>query len=243
MMIDRMTPSKRPGGANAGTQRWESLLFCHWEIDAETLRPHVPAAMDLDTFQGRAYVGIVPFKMRDIRPSWLPRRLAFNFLETNVRTYVTHNDQPGVYFFSLDASSRLAVIAARIGWALPYHYARMSADGSGDAHRYHSVRRGGAAEHRVSFRLAEQLGPSVPESLEHFLFERYLLFVEKKGRVFCGQVHHEPYDVWTAEVTELADQLITAAGLPELGQRPALAHYSPGVDVEVFSIRDTGVMR
>ncbi|QEG01877.1 hypothetical protein Mal15_59580 [Stieleria maiorica] len=235
-MIDRLAPSQRPPGANSGTQRWESLLFCHWEIDPAQLRPHLPAAMELDTYDGRAFVGIVPFKMRHIRPSWLPHRFAFNFLETNVRTYVVHNDRPGVYFFSLDASSRLAVMAARIGWSLPYHFARMSSEQCGDEQIYQSVRRGGHAKHRVAFRVTDHLGPSVPDSLEHFLFERYLLFVEKNRHVYCGQVHHDPYDVWSAEVTEIDDQLVTAAGLPNPQQQPALAHFSPGVDVEVFAI-------
>jgi len=125
-MIDRTAPTRRPPGRNDGTQRWESLLFAHWEISTETLRPLIPKQLDIDTFQGAAYIGVVPFKMRNIRPRWLPKKFAFNFLETNVRTYVVYKDQPGVYFFSLDANSRLAVMAARAGWSLPYHHATMS---------------------------------------------------------------------------------------------------------------------
>lgn len=236
-MIDRLEPTMRPAGRNDGTQRWESLLFCHWEIAAEDLRTHVPAGLELDTFDGRAFVGVVPFKMCDIRPSWLPRRFAFNFLETNVRTYVTCNDRPGVYFFSLDASSRLAVLAARVGWSLPYYNATMQHQVTGPVLSYHSHRRGGHAAHHVGFEIGQCLGPSAPETLEHFLFERYLLFVQRKGVMHCGQVHHPPYEVWTAKVSEIEDDLISAAGLPDLGPMPCLTHYSPGVDVEVFAIQ------
>ena len=104
---------ERPSGPAAGTQQWRSLLFLHWEVAVDAMRSVVPPALELDLFEGRAFVGLVPFLMRHIRPRWLPKRLAFNFLETNVRTYVTYRGRPGVYFFSLDADSRLAVLAAR----------------------------------------------------------------------------------------------------------------------------------
>ena len=236
-MIDRTAPSNRPEGKSDGTQRWESLLFCHWEIDPEELLPHVPSGLDLDTFEGRAYVGIVPFKLREIRPSWLPKQLAFNFLETNVRTYVTYNGRPGVYFFSLDANSRLAVLAARIGWSLPYYHATMTASEVGQSISYASHRRGGRANHRVSFRIGDKVGHPPDGSVEHFLVERYLLFVEKKGAIHCGQVHHSPYEVWNAEISEIEEELVAASGLEKTGHLPCLVHYSPGVDVEVFEIR------
>ncbi len=236
LMIDRIAPTQRPGGRNAGTQRWESLLFCHWEVDPQVLRDALPRSLELDQWQGRGYLGVVPFKMRRIRPPWLPARFAFNFYETNVRTYVTHQGRPGVYFFSLDASSRLAVIAARLGWSLPYFNATMSSRDNGDSCVYESRRSRSAARHRVEFRRGEHLGVSQPDTLEFFLFERYLLFVERRRAVFCGQVHHSPYDVWNASVDTLEDTLVEAAGLPSPDRLPDLCHYCPGVDVEVFSI-------
>lgn len=235
-MLDRISPTQRPPGKNAGTQTWESLLLIHWEIPVDDLRPHVPADLKIDTFDGRAFVGVVPFKMRKIRPRWLPRFAAFNFLETNVRTYVVHRDRPGVYFFSLDASSLLAVAAARTGWSLPYHYARMSSEQEHELFAYHSERTSAGAGHHVWFRIDKELGPSAPGSLEHFLLERYLLFVQRRGQIYCGQVHHKPYQAHTAIIEKLDDQLLNAAGLPTVSPEPQLAHYSPGVDVEVFSI-------
>lgn len=234
--IDRIAPTRRPDARPAGSQRWESLLFCHWEVPTSQLRQLVPADLELDTWEGRAFVGIVPFKMRNIRPWWLPGAFSFNFLETNVRTYVVHRGRPGVYFFSLDASSMLAVWAAKIGWSLPYYYAAMSSDEDAGRIGYESSRHRGAACHQAHFRIGNQLGPSPPNTLEFFLFERYLLFVQRGGGIYCGQVHHPPYDVWTADLDSLEDSLLTAAGLSPEQSMPQLSHYSPGVDVDVFAI-------
>lgn len=236
-MIDRLEPANRPAGNNDGTQQWLSLLFCHWEISLEALRPHVPTGLDVDTFEGRAYIGIVPFKMRNVRPSWLPKRFAFNFLETNVRTYVTCNGRPGVYFFSLDANSRLAVHAARIGWSLPYFHAKMTERTEGETMSYASHRGGALATHRVSFRIGDRIGHPPMGSIEHFLVERYLLFVQRDGVICCGQVHHSPYEVWNAQVDTIEQNLIAASSLETIREEPCLVHYSPGVDVEVFAIR------
>ena len=235
--IDRIAPTQRPAGNNDGTQQWRSLLFCHWQIPIDDLRPLVPRRLEIDTFDGQAYVALVPFEMRAIRPRWLPHWLAFNFYETNVRTYVLHNGRPGVYFFSLDASSRLAVWAARQGWSLPYHHASMSGNIIDEQHSYISQRWPDRVDLLVKFRTGKAGECSRPGSLEHFLFERYLLFVEHRRQIFEGQVHHQPYEVVHAEIDELQERLLAAAGLPAPRRLPDLAHYSPGVDVEVFRIR------
>lgn len=237
-MIDRIAPTRRPAGKNDGTQKWRDLLFCHWAVPIESLRSVVPSQLEIDTFDGVAYVATVPFKMREIRPAWLPRRLAFDFFETNVRTYVVHNGRPGVYFMSLDASSRLAVWAARTGWSLPYFFADMSFDESGSHCIYESRRpANSSASHRVSYSVGETLGISKPGTLEHFLFERYLLFAERRERIFVGTVHHEPYGVSRANIKEFDDGLLEAAGILGLNRAPDLAHFSKGVDVEVFGIK------
>jgi uncharacterized protein YqjF (DUF2071 family) len=242
--MDRVAPTRRPTGSNAGTQRWRDLLFLHWEVDATALRALVPPQLELDLFEGRAYVGVVPFLMRGIRPSWWPGP-AFDFYETNLRTYVHHQgDSPGVYFFSLEASSWLAVQAARHGWGLPYHHARMTgADNEGrvkvgDELAYESVRRAGGAHSQVRCRIGEALPQPPLGSLEFFLLERYYLYNVRGGALHRGQVHHVPYPAHTAEVLSVSDGLIAAAGLPGVGTRPpAHVHYSPGVDVEVFSVK------
>ncbi len=235
-MIDRLAPTRRPNRRNDGTQRWESLLFCHWEVPVDVLRSVVPSQLQIDTFDGKAYVGVVPFKMRQIRPRWLPRPLALNFLETNVRTYVLYKNQPGVFFFSLDANSALSVTAARMGWALPYYRARMSCSQQGELLRYESQRRKGAGKHQISFRVTEDLGPSIPDSRDHFFLERYLLFTTRGATIQVGQVHHQPYHAHLAVVDTFHDTLVSAAGLPPLQRDPDFVHYCPGVDVEVFGI-------
>jgi uncharacterized protein YqjF (DUF2071 family) len=235
-MIDRIAPSRQPQGKSAGSQKWRSLLFMHWEIPVSVLRPLVPKELEIDTFEGRGYLGLVPFKMRDIQPNWLPRRMAWKFLETNVRTYVLHDNRPGVYFFSLDANSRLAVWAARAGWRLPYRFARMSSADNGEQFAYASARPGDGAAHHVCFRVGAEQGVASPGTLEHFLLERYLLFVVAGRKTMMGQVHHRPYPVHLAEVDELRDGLIEAAGFTGLPAIPDHVRYSPGVDVQVYPL-------
>lgn len=208
----------------------------HWAVPAKTLRPLVPAPLELDLYDGVAYVGVVPFIMQDVRPRRWPASLAFNFLETNVRTYVMHNDRPGVYFFSLDAASRLAVWAARRFWKLPYFHAEMSVVQEQDETLYQVKRRDTDVRHRVRYRLGELLDPLQPSSLEFFLLERYLLFVQRGHEIHVGQVHHAPYPAQHAEILDVEDELIKATGIDGCERAPLLAHYAAGVDVEVFGL-------
>ena len=115
--IDRITPTLRPSGLVVGHQRWRDLLFLHWPIPVAILRPLIPRQLEIDTYDGVAYIGLVPFWMTGVRPNWAPAQSAFSFLETNVRTYVysegCNGRDPGVYFFSLEAASAIAVAVAR----------------------------------------------------------------------------------------------------------------------------------
>jgi uncharacterized protein YqjF (DUF2071 family) len=224
----------RPDGKPAGWQNWRDLLFVHWVVPADALRALVPPQLELDLWEGRAYVGVVPFVMRDIRPSWLPGFMALDFLETNVRTYVRYRDRPGVYFFSLEASSLLAVKAARWGWGLPYFHARMAIERDDATIAFTTQRRDREApHHRVRYRPGRMLGASQPGTLAYFLLERYLLFSIRRGAVYEGQVCHVPYPAQEVEVLELSDELVAAAGLSP-GKAHDVAHYASGVDVEVF---------
>jgi uncharacterized protein YqjF (DUF2071 family) len=236
MVIDRLEPTRRPARRPSGFQEWRHLLFLHWAVPIESLRQFVPAPLELDLYDGVAYVGVVPFAMRYVRPRWCPRFLGFSFLETNVRTYVSYEGRPGVYFFSLDAASKIAVWIARRYWGLPYFHAQMDCQQSGDEFRYCSVRSGSAAHHRVCWRVGEEMGPSQLESVEFFFLERYLLFV-RQGKTICvGQVHHVPYPTRKAEIIELEDHLVSAAGIASCSDEPSFVHYSPGVDVEIFPL-------
>lgn len=236
-MIDRITPTKRPVERIRGYQKWRSLLFLHWPVPVETIRRLVPGSLEIDTYDGVAYVGVVPFSMFGVRPGWWPAAWAFDFLETNVRTYVVRDGQPGVYFFSLDAANGLAVWAARQFWGLPYFHAEMSLKTSGDEVTYHTKRHGTGAKHDVRYRVGQALEQSHPDSLEFFFLERYLLFVERRNTLYSGQVHHSPYPAHTAEVLEIEDTLLTATGISNCQGLPAFAHYSPGVDVEIYDLQ------
>lgn len=230
--LDRITPSVRPAGRRSGFQRWQELLFVHYVYPLESLRQLVPPELELDPWDDLGWVGVVPFRMRGIRPSWLP--FGIDFLETNLRTYVHYKGEPGIFFFSLEASSWLAVQAARRGWGLPYFHATMQSERRGERIDYHTTRRGGAAEAHYTFDIQGTPRSAVPGTLDHFLLERYVLFtVPRSGTVLRGHVHHTPYPMQAATLSTGTDSLVQAAGLPPIGP-PAAVHYAAGVDVDVF---------
>lgn len=235
--MDRIAPTRRPTGRAIGYQRWRALLFLHWPVPVEVLRPLVPARLGIDVFDGIAYVGLVPFAMEGVRPAWAPEAVAFRFLETNLRTYVHLDGQaPGVYFFSLDAASRVAVHLARLGWGLPYFFADMQLERHEDQVRYAMQRRGHQAPAlHVRYRIGEALEPARPESLDFFFLERYLLYAEHDG-LRCGQVHHAPYPAARAHIEALEENVIAAAGIERPDTAP-IAHYASGVDVEIFPLQ------
>jgi len=237
--MDRVAPSVRPEGKNAGTQRWRDLLFVHWPVPEALVRPLIPDRLSLDTHDGVLYVGIVPFAMFDVRPSWLPGFMDFDFLETNLRTYVhLDGDAPGVWFFSLEAASWLAVQAAKTGFGLPYHHAAMTMLKENDETVYETIRRSGSNPRFFArYTTGEYLGPSAPGTLQHFLLERYHLYAMQDGALKRGTVHHTPYPAHRATVLEVHDELMAAAGLPQPQGLPPVAHFSPGVDVEVFALQ------
>jgi hypothetical protein len=237
--MDRIAPTRRPAGDPQGYHSWQNLLFLHWEVPIEALRPLVPERLSIDTFEGRAYVGLVPFTMRDVHPAWCPPLPGISsFHETNVRTYVhLDGENPGVWFFSLDAANPAAVAAARVGWSLPYFYADMSLDVDGDRVDYRSRRHfsDGDAALGTSYRIGKALGAAAPGTLEHFLAERYFLYALDGGLLLRGQVHHTPYPLHEAHVERLHETLVAAARIPTHGP-PVSALYAPRVDVEVFPL-------
>ncbi len=225
-MIDRVAPTRRPTGPAAGFQKWRNLLFVHYALAPDVVRPLVPEGLELDLWEGRIHVGVVPFEMKDIRSSWMPRPTAMNFLETNVRTYVHHRGEPGVFFFSLEASSWLAVKVARNVWGLPYHHATMS----NGVREYRSTRKSDGAMLDAKWTLGgDELGPSTLGTYEHFVLERYLLFSKHREGLRKGQVHHVPYPAQRVTLERFEQTLF-----PKAAGEPFAAHFSSGVDVEVF---------
>lgn len=224
----------RPPGMPLMRMQWRSLLFMHWPVPVEVLRPLVPEALTIDTFDGVAWIGLIPFTMRDVSPVVLPRVPLpglTDFHECNVRTYVTH-DGPrggsGVYFFSLDAASRAAVWGARKFFHLPYFYARMSLQREGDVIRYAVDRqdhRSGPAHLRCVWRAKDELPTSQPGEFAHFATERYSLFtMDRKNHVRRCRIWHEPWKLRAAELLELDDTLIASAGINVPDHMPVLHH-------------------
>jgi hypothetical protein len=231
-------------GSPAGTQKWRNLLFLHWEVPVESLRALVPEPLAIDTFDGRAYVGVVAFEMHDVRPSRLLPAVptARDFEEVNVRTYVhLRGEHPGVWFFSLDAASALAVLGARAFFHLPYYHARMHTEGDGDGGIvYRSERHwegGTRAAIDVRYETGDDLGHAKEGTLEHFLAERYYLYaLTSGGTLLRGQVHHTPYPLRKARVVELHESLLAAAEVPRPRERVSEL-WSPGVDVEIHGLK------
>lgn len=185
--------------------RWQDLLFLHWSVDPEVLRPHLPDDLELETYDGQAWLGVVPFVMATTRFRWLPPvPTASYFPECNLRTYVRHKNtsnhggRPGVWFFSLDASSRLAVGGARLGFGLPYFHADMSCSRVDEQTHFESVRRdrrGPGATFSASWRTRGDALVAEDGSLDQFLTERYCLYAKHLGRLVCGEITHQPWQL------------------------------------------------
>lgn len=246
--IDRIAPTRRPSRRVVMHQSWRDLMFLHWAVPAEAIRPLVPARLDLDLFEGRAYVGLVPFTMRGVRPVGFPPVWGLSrFHETNVRTYVHFRGQdPGVWFFSLDAANPVAVRLARSIFHLDYHHARMFLErertgptgASGPIVYAGTRRRPGPvpASYLIRAEACGPVQPARPGTLEHFLAERYLLYTIWRDRIYQGQVHHVPYPLRAARVLAFDETMLAAAQIKRPAERP-LAHFASGVDVEVFPLR------
>ncbi len=238
ILADRLRARQRPDGWPAGYQEWRRLLFVHWPVDPARLRPLVPPSLSLDLHEGAAYVGLVPFFVQAARPLGVPRLAGLAFLEANVRTYVhVAGGAPGVYFFSLDAASLVAVLGARLSLGLRYFWAAgRERWGTGDvdaAPRRHS--RQPAACH-VRYEIGEARGPAEPGTLAYFLIERYLLHVQRGPTLWTVQVHHEPYPLRDVRLLHLRDELVEADGI-RVGSQAPLVHFASGVDVEIFPPR------
>ena len=236
-ILSRMShrPYPVPSGPWVLLMSWHDLLFMHWPVPEEVLRSLIPPALHLDTFGGRAWLGITPFRMSDVRPRFLPSVPPLsNFPELNVRTYVTAGGKPGIWFFSLDAANPVAVRLARATFHLPYFDAEMYCRVVGDEVRYWSVRtRRGApgAKFAARYRPVGEPFESRPGTLENFLTERYCLYAaDGRGHLYRGDIHHYPWPLQRAEL-EIESLAMTEQIGVALPETEPLLHFSKRLDV------------
>lgn len=221
-------------------QRWHELLFAHWPVPVDVLRTIVPASLPIDLFEGQAWLGVIPFRMTGVRPRLLPPVAPVSaFPELNVRTYVVVDDKPGVYFFSLDAASRVAVWSARTFFALPYFHARMRSTHAGDRVVYSSERTGEPlpAVLRATYRPTGPAWSPTPGTLDHWLTERYALYTTAAdGRLMRGEIHHAPWRLQRAEAVLAANSMTSPLGIELPGTQPLL-HFAAVQEVRIWPLR------
>lgn len=230
-------PWPLPSGPWIMRQRWNRLLFAHWEIDPAVMRKLVPSVLELDVRDGRCWVAVTPFHISGLRPRALPPIPGgSSFPELNVRTYVMYGGKPGVFFFSLDAGSVMAVFGARAMYGLPYFYARMRIGVEGERVAYSCLRRhmGKVAQFRGEYQPRGAVFDAAPGSLERFLIERYCLYSVQGRRLYRAEIHHIPWPLRAAEARIDVNTMAAAAGI-DLPDESPLLHYARELDVLVWA--------
>lgn len=233
--LDRIDhrPWPLPGRRWIMRQVWNDLLFLHWEVDAGFLRSSLPEGLEPDLHDGKAWLGIVPFDMRGVTGRGCPAPPAFcDFPEINVRTYVLKDGKPGVWFYSLDVPSGLAVWAARTFFHLPYFKAEVRVERDGDWIRYRHRRE--ALRFEADYRPLK-IAEAAPDSFEHWATARYCLYTaDRRGRVIRGDIHHAPWPLRHAEADLLHNTLLE--GFPIGGMYPS-ALFSERLEVVVYPLQ------
>ena len=223
-------------------QSWVDLLFMHWPVPSAALEPVMPPQLVPQEYDGRAWVGITPFEVRNLRlrPTW-PVPLLSRFPEINVRTYVSLGGKPGIYFFSLDAASRPAVAAARRFYRLPYFRAEMAIEREHGEVRYRSERsreeQTSPAAFRASYRAASERSEPSPGTLEHWLTERYCLYtLDQRQRVLRADIHHPPWPLQRAEAEIELNTMTEQIGVRLSGE--PLLHLTARQDVVFWTLEE-----
>jgi uncharacterized protein YqjF (DUF2071 family) len=226
-------PYPPPAGPWLMGQTWEHLLFAHWRLDPDVLRRVVPPEIPLDTLDGAAWLAVAPFAVRALRLRGTPPPpMVSGFPEVNVRTYATIGGRPGIWFFSLDAGSRLAVAAARRTYRLPYFHARMASERRDRSVDYESRR--AEAQLRVRYGPAGPASEARPGSLEYFLTERYCLYaLDPRRRVLRAEIHHRPWPLQPAEAAWATNTMTRPLAI-DLGDAEPLLHFAARQDVVIW---------
>jgi uncharacterized protein YqjF (DUF2071 family) len=220
-------------------QSWHNLLFAHWPIPIEDLQKLIPPPLQLDVYEGQAWVGVVPFHMSNIRYRNMPYiPTTSKFAELNVRTYVTLNNIPGVYFFSLDATSFLAVKAARYLYHLPYYFSDINIRNE-DQRIYYQCRRIGTKDFQFKGTYKPISSPFKSHSgtLEHWLTERYCFYNSHLSRIFRCDILHKPWSLQLAEADIFVNTMANIGGLQLPNENPLL-HYSERIDVLTWGLEE-----
>jgi uncharacterized protein YqjF (DUF2071 family) len=236
----RLAARTPPDGKPVMFQQWRDLLFLHWAYPAASIQETLPKGLIVDQFEGKAWLGLVPFFMQNVRPRFVPALpVLSNFMEMNLRTYVYDRaGVPGVWFYSLDANQPAAVAIARRFFHLPYQRARMkSARAPAGMITYESHRAGNHAKCRFEYGRGAELPAPAPGSLDFFLIERYRLYAKAGDHLCRGAVSHKPYPLCGAHMAQWHEELTAANGLPPAGRAPDHVVTSPGVDVAVFPLK------
>ena len=219
-------------------QSWCDLLFAHWPVPESDLRAHIPDELEIDTYDGTAWLGVVPFRMADVAPRGIPAVPGISaFPEINVRTYVKRDGIAGVWFQSLDVTKRLAVWIARKLFHLPYFHAQMKAQNIGDAIQYESSRTGSSVptDFQATYGPTSEPYLSSPGSLEHWLTERYCLYAQsERGVLYRADVHHVPWPLQKASASFQTNTMGKQMDIA-LDNKPAELHFARQVDVVVWS--------
>ena len=231
-------PFPMPSTSHALNQEWRNLTFMHWEVDPARLAPYIPEGLELDLFEGKAYVGTIPFEMKKVRPRLLPWVPGIsNFPEFNIRTYVTKDGKGGVLFLTLDAQSRITCTYAPMAYGLPYRYAKCKFSARGGIYTWDSKRASdGAALRGYARGTGERVGAK-PGSLEAFLFERYSVYSVHKGTLRIAHTQHDPWVFQEGEVIVEENSLTEAydLGIADV-LNPDMVHVSSGVHVRTWPI-------
>ncbi len=215
-------------------QTWRDLLFIHWPVPANSLQKFIPESLQLETFNGNAWIGIVPFRMTDVGLRGLP---GVSFNELNVRTYVTDGNKSGVWFFSLDAESLLAVRLARWWYRLPYFHANMSLIYKNGSYLYQNKRKNGELEEfAASYKPTSEIIKILPQSLEYWLTERYCLYSTDKKNLYRAEIHHNPWQLQQASLSLKTNTMMQSLKVELLSDKPLL-HFSKKQEVILWNIK------
>jgi len=210
-------------------QRWHEICFFHWSCDPALLEPRLCRGLRIDTFDGKAWIGLTPFLLTGLRPPLVPRALGLVFPEMNLRTYVVGPDGPGIWFFSLDAERFIAVLGARAMYGLPYYWADMRVDIGASENFYFSSRAGRA---KARIRVVKQEPILEQSALEIFLTARFRLYSILRGRLITAEVSHAPWELNRVRIVEFEECVRQTMRL-EFPSHDFLAHHSCGVDTKI----------